>query len=149
LIIPFFQFLTPCQVLEGELYTQEMMGESKAKESLNGLLRASKVSNIPLFFLELFSKYPLQVLRMKWGSINVVFAPPISAKQYADDFIANRLEPARVISPGAPTPDPYHNEDDRRDLMHDLSYSIVSVLDKNIVITSTAIVATVLLAYLL
>ncbi len=31
------------KVLEGELYTQEMMGESKAKESLNGLLRASKV----------------------------------------------------------------------------------------------------------
>eukprot|EP00026_Physarum_polycephalum_P000213 Phypoly_transcript_00213.p1 GENE.Phypoly_transcript_00213~~Phypoly_transcript_00213.p1 ORF type:complete len:1213 (+),score=186.63 Phypoly_transcript_00213:2250-5888(+) len=116
------------KVLEGELYTQEMMGESKAKESLNGLLRASKV------------------LRMKWGSINVVFAPPISAKQYADDFIANRIEPARALPQGAPTPDPYHNENDRRDLLHDLSYHIVSVLDKNIVITSTAVVATVLLA---
>lgn len=31
------------KVLEGELYTQEMMGESKAKESLNGLMRATKV----------------------------------------------------------------------------------------------------------
>jgi hypothetical protein len=84
---------------------------------------------------------------MKWGSINVVFAPPISAKQYTDDFIANRTEPTRTITPGTPTPDPYHNENDRRSLLHDLSYSIVAVLDKNIVITSTAIVATVLLAY--
>jgi glycerol-3-phosphate O-acyltransferase/nucleoside-diphosphate-sugar epimerase len=116
------------KVLEGELYTQEMMGESKAKESLNGLMRASKV------------------LRMKWGSINVVFAPPISAKQYTEDFIANRVEPPRSIAPGSPLPDPYANENDRRDLLHTLSYEIVAVLDKNIVITSTAIVATVLLA---
>ena len=84
---------------------------------------------------------------MKWGSINVVFAPPISAKQYTDDFIANRIEPVRTITPGTPTPNPYLNENDRRDLLHTLSYSIVAVLDKNIVITSTAVVATVLLAY--
>lgn len=117
------------KVLEGELYTQEMMGESKAKESLNGLLRASKV------------------LRMNWGSINVVFAPPMSAKQYTEDFIANRIEPPRPTpSTPAPVMNPYNNEEDRRQLLHTLSYSIVSALDKNIVITSTSIVATVLLS---
>lgn len=87
---------------------------------------------------------------MNWGSINVVFAPPISAKQYTDDFIANRIDPPRP-APSSPTNnvvmDPYKNEDHRRELLHTLSYSIVSALDKNVVITSTSIVATVLLSY--
>lgn len=113
------------KVLEGELYTQEMMGESKAKESLNGLLRASKV------------------LRMNWGSINIVFAPPISAKQYTEDFIANRIEPVRASNEVL---DPFIDQSHRHQLLSTLSYSIVGSLDKNVVITSTAIVATVLLS---
>ena len=84
---------------------------------------------------------------MKWGSINVVFSPPISAKQYVDGFIANSVEPLRPIPPGSPAPDPYHSKDDRREFLYHLSYSIVAVLDRNVVITSTAVVATVLLAY--
>lgn len=116
------------KVLEGELYTQEMMGESKAKESLNGLLRATKV------------------LRMKWGSINIVFNTPISAKQYTEDFVAGRLDPpVAPLAPGSPPRDPFHNEADRRSLLSNFSYKIVAVLDKGIVITSTAVVATVLL----
>lgn len=129
------------KVLEGELYTQEMMGESKAKESLNGLLRATKV------------------LRMKWGSINVVFSNPISAREYTADFIADRLDPPRApalppVVPPRPesarssvvVPDPFKNEDDKRALLQNLSYAIMDVLDKHIVITSTAVVATVVLA---
>lgn len=86
---------------------------------------------------------------MNWGSINVVFAPPISAKQYTEDFIANRIDPPRPTPPpSTAVVDPYKNEEDRRQLLHTLSYSIVSVLDKNVVITSTAIVATVMLSYL-
>lgn len=84
---------------------------------------------------------------MKWGSINIVFSPPISAKEYTADFIANRIDPPRNLPDNTPVADPFHNEADKKSLLTELSYKIVGVLDRNIVITSTAIVSTVLLAY--
>ncbi|KAM9974507.1 hypothetical protein ACTFIW_007961 [Dictyostelium discoideum] len=68
------------KVLEGELYSNEMMGESKTKESFNGLLRASKV------------------LKMNFGRINVVFTPPISIKQYSEDK-TNEISSLRRLNP--------------------------------------------------
>eukprot|EP01133_Synstelium_polycarpum_P011532 gene11532-13458_t len=147
------------KVLEGELYSNEMMGESKTKESLNGLLRASKV------------------LQMNWGRINVVFATPISLKKYTEDMtreMANR--PAIATSPAPTTPatpvgnlsegdfeapgpksasaapgnasfDPFGNNEDRRLLIQDLGYQIIRDLNKSTIITTTAAVATILLSF--
>ncbi|EGG23421.1 hypothetical protein DFA_05553 [Cavenderia fasciculata] len=159
------------KVLEGELYSNEMMGENKTKESLNGLFRATKI------------------LQMNWGRINVVFAPPISMKAYAEDMTASvsasrRLNPPPTVpapsahanpataSPAPTTPanisegdfeqissthgntrapgsifDPYNNTDDRRMLIQDLGYRIVNDLNKSAIITTTATVATILLTF--
>jgi len=56
------------KILEAELYSGEMMGEKKIKESLEGLLKASKI------------------LKMNFGRINVVFNDPISVKSYVNDL---------------------------------------------------------------
>eukprot|EP01111_Echinosteliopsis_oligospora_P006266 TRINITY_DN2032_c0_g1_i1.p1 TRINITY_DN2032_c0_g1~~TRINITY_DN2032_c0_g1_i1.p1 ORF type:complete len:1215 (-),score=254.54 TRINITY_DN2032_c0_g1_i1:38-3682(-) len=131
------------KVLEGELYTQEMLGGSKTRESLNGLLRASKV------------------LRMNWGRINIVFAKPISVKEFTQNLTlatdsrkrarftsANLAVPRISEAPADSAPyNPFDNEVDKRDLIQTLSYEISSVLDKNIVITPTAIVSTVFLTF--
>jgi len=149
------------KVLEGELYSQEMMGESKTKESFNGLLRASKI------------------LRMNWGRINVVFSQPISVKQYTEEkskeiSTIRRSNPSSAVLPPAPGKpidanisegdfepnsgtndtrapgqvfDPYHNTNDRRILIEDLGYQIVRDLNKSAIITTTSAVATILLSF--
>ncbi|GAM27335.1 hypothetical protein SAMD00019534_105100 [Acytostelium subglobosum LB1] len=154
------------KVLEGELYSNEMMGESKTKESFNGLLRATKVLN------------------MNWGRINVVFAPPISLKRYTETVTqeiteARRLQPVtEAASPAnqqqVPTPiagnisegdfenlssntgntrqpglafDAFTNSEDRRLLIQHLGYQIVNDLQKSTIVTTTAAVATILLSY--
>jgi len=55
------------KVLEAELYSSEMLGEQKVKESLEVLLRASII------------------LKHNFGRINVIFNTPISTK----DYVAN------------------------------------------------------------
>eukprot|EP01112_Ceratiomyxa_fruticulosa_P024233 TRINITY_DN976_c0_g1_i1.p1 TRINITY_DN976_c0_g1~~TRINITY_DN976_c0_g1_i1.p1 ORF type:complete len:638 (-),score=166.12 TRINITY_DN976_c0_g1_i1:107-1795(-) len=170
------------KVLEGELYTNEMMGESKTKESLNGLFRASKI------------------LRMNWGRINVVIAPPISVRKYTEEFISGTTQqrmllggrpktinpdlndptnpglvlqneinaelkatPLEVPDSATPTPpifsspfppppptplcNPYTDKDDKRLLIQALAYKIVDDLNQHLIITTTAIVSTVLLTY--
>eukprot|EP01132_Coremiostelium_polycephalum_P000607 gene607-755_t len=157
------------KVLEGELYSQEMMGESKTKESFNGLLRASKV------------------LKMNFGRINVVFSAPISLKQYTEEKTkefseSRRLNPPPVLPPPstqsnlsitppvsktgnlsegdfdqnksgpiARTPgtvfDPFNNTEDRRLLIQDLGYQVIRDLNKSAIITTTSVVATILLSF--
>lgn len=75
------------KILEAELYSSEMMGnlvylfinlplgEKKIKESLEGLLKASKILN------------------MNFGRINVVFNDPISVKNYIND---QKLDPYTI-----------------------------------------------------
>jgi glycerol-3-phosphate O-acyltransferase len=54
------------KVLEAELYSNELMGEQKTKESLQGLIRASKI------------------LRLNFGRISVIFNDPLSLKQFGE-----------------------------------------------------------------
>ncbi|EFA75040.1 hypothetical protein PPL_11725 [Heterostelium album PN500] len=156
------------KVLEGELYSNEMMGESKTKESFNGLLRATKVLN------------------MNWGRINVVFAQPISLKQYTDNLTRDMSSvrttlppspPAAVASSSSPNIAPptsgnisegdfenlssnagntrqpgasfdaFNNADDRRMLIQNLGYQIVADLQKSAIVTTTSAVATILLTF--
>ncbi|EGC36799.1 hypothetical protein DICPUDRAFT_54421 [Dictyostelium purpureum] len=158
------------KVLEGELYSNELMGESKTKESLNGLLRASKV------------------LKMNFGRINVVFTPPISVKQYTEQKVQEVASQRHLPAPALPAPsilstpasiappsstknsnisegdfeinfnkpdsratgaiyDPFNNNGDRRSLISDLGYQIVRDLNKSIIITTTSVVATILLSF--
>lgn len=79
---------------------------------------------------------------MNFGSINIVFSDPISLKQYTQDYKA-------VVQAATPDFDALRNQEHRKELMHTLSYNIIHILNKNIVITPTAIVSTVLLTYLL
>jgi glycerol-3-phosphate O-acyltransferase len=52
------------KVLEGDSYPYELMGESKVKESLIRLVKASKI------------------LSLNFGKINIVCAKPYSIKEY-------------------------------------------------------------------
>jgi len=60
------------KVMEAGLYSNELLGEKKEKESLEGLMRASNV------------------LRLNFGRINVVFNAPLSAKDFIAEVIARR-----------------------------------------------------------
>ena len=58
------------KTMEGEIYSNELLGEGKIRESLRSLLRSSSV------------------LSSKFGSIAVNFATPISLKEYAQQHMA-------------------------------------------------------------
>jgi glycerol-3-phosphate O-acyltransferase len=108
-----------------------MMGESKTRESLNGLLRASKV------------------LSMNFGRINVQFGAPLSVKSYTEDYATSH----KSVVPSSPSQlpgkvfDPFTVPEDRRNLIHHLGYTLIHTLNKNIAITSTSILSTVLLTH--
>ncbi|KYQ91002.1 hypothetical protein DLAC_07895 [Tieghemostelium lacteum] len=117
------------KVLEGELYSQEVMGESKTKESFNGLLRASKV------------------LKMNFGRINVVFSQPISIKKYTADKQKEFEKQISNANNNNTAFDPFQNTNDRRQIVSDLGFQIIQDLNKNTIITTTSVVATIILAF--
>jgi len=121
------------KVIEAEIYTNELLGEQKTKESLNGLLRASKVLNL------------------NFGRINVIFNEPISVREATDTFITQQ-QPLSIADsnnknkqPIQRACDPFTNEEDKKKLSQALGYQISTELDKGLVITTTALVATILL----
>jgi glycerol-3-phosphate O-acyltransferase len=130
------------KVVEGELHTNELMGEKKVKESFEGLLSARKV------------------LQQNFGRINVVFNEPVSVKKIVTERTELLAKGVISVKDGMPmtgvTPrlegmsksvkfDPFHNETDQRQLVSDVAYRVVTDLNKGIVVTTTSIVATVLL----
>jgi len=112
------------KVIEAELYTNELLGEQKTKESLEGLIRASKI------------------LRLNFGRINVVFNNPISLKE----FTAQKTSELATQTTRKPF-DPYTNMDDRRLFVRDLGYRVTHDLHKGLAYTTSALVATVILTY--
>eukprot|EP01116_Phalansterium_solitarium_P017321 TRINITY_DN4234_c0_g2_i1.p1 TRINITY_DN4234_c0_g2~~TRINITY_DN4234_c0_g2_i1.p1 ORF type:complete len:1163 (+),score=526.57 TRINITY_DN4234_c0_g2_i1:153-3641(+) len=113
------------KILEADLYSKELLGESKAKESLKGLLRASQ-----------------SVVSLNLGRINVICNEPISLT----DFIAEKSKEENA-KPRSKHYDPYANNEDRKSLLEALGYRVVYDLNKGTVITPTAILATMLLAH--
>jgi glycerol-3-phosphate O-acyltransferase len=110
------------KVIEAELYSNELLGEQKTKESFSALIKASKI------------------LQMNFGRINVIFNQPISLKTYTEIFIKE------INSSLEKNFNPFLNELDKKCLIQSLSYEIIQELNQGIVITTTSLVATVILA---
>ena len=176
------------KVIEAEMYSNELLGEQKKKESLNGLMRSSSLLNL------------------NFGRINVIFGPPLSAKEFTENFVASKnslqatvseqitsplpslpslthklLQPleqqpisvSTVVSTSSTssisspvlTPysipssvpstlktrttlfNPFNDDEDRKELTQAFAYRISRELNKGLVVTSTSLVATVLLTY--
>jgi glycerol-3-phosphate O-acyltransferase len=113
------------KVIEAELFTNELLGEQKTKESLEGLIRASKI------------------LKVNFGRINVIFNDPISLK----DYTAKMTTDLSASKSRAQPFDPYTNMEDRRFFVRELGYRVVHDLNKGLAYTTTALVATVILTY--
>lgn len=151
------------KTMESDLYSNELLGDSKIQESLRSLLRSAS-----------------SVLSMKFGGIGVVFEEPISLKKYAEDLakrmnqpkpdargqavensmlslisLADMSEYPGARSKGSPsghrdTPlhfDPRAQKQDRRELVRRLSYSIVYHLNRASECMPTHLVATLMLMY--
>eukprot|EP01117_Protostelium_nocturnum_P019428 TRINITY_DN8428_c0_g1_i3.p1 TRINITY_DN8428_c0_g1~~TRINITY_DN8428_c0_g1_i3.p1 ORF type:complete len:1163 (-),score=522.34 TRINITY_DN8428_c0_g1_i3:54-3542(-) len=106
------------KVLEAELYSNELLGEQKIKESFSGLLKARSI------------------LKTNFGRVNIIANAPISAKAFIEKNVSQK-----------PNFNPYKDEADKKQLTSDLAYAITSSLNQGLTITTTAIVATVVLAH--
>ncbi len=110
------------KIIEGELYSKELRGADKEKESFQQVLNARKV------------------LSLNFGGITISFATPISVRQYAEEKIRQRRKEN-------PHYDPYKNLEDRQHLIASLAYRILYDINKVSLITSTSLLATVLLTH--
>jgi len=134
------------RVIEAELYSNELMGEQKIKESFKGLIQARKI------------------LKMNFGRIHVIFNEPISAKQFTDQFILHkepsnnnnaniiRLQEGEGSSSSSKSATQVHkplnlSEEDKKLLVQSLAYTISLQLNKGLVVTPTSLVASVLLTH--
>jgi len=110
--------LTYEKVLEAELYSNELQGEQKVKESFSGLLKARSI------------------LKTDFGRVNIMPNVPISVVQYIKTRYVDN-----------PSFDPFNNEVHRKRLTTDLGYSVAESLNEGLTITKTAILSTIILAY--
>jgi len=104
------------KALEAELYSNELQGEQKVKESFSGLLKARSILNTD------------------FGRINIIPNEPISVKSFIEKNYGGKM-------------DVHNDEGARKRVSTDLGYAITGSLNKGLVITSTSILATILLAY--
>ncbi|PRP88456.1 hypothetical protein PROFUN_03173 [Planoprotostelium fungivorum] len=104
------------KALEAELYSNELQGEQKVKESFSGLLKARSILNTD------------------FGRINIIPNEPISVKQFIEQNYDGKI-------------DPFTDEVARKRVSTDIGYAVTKALNDGLVITSTAILATILLAY--
>jgi len=110
------------RVVEAESYTSEQVGGSKTKESLRGVLRSRRV------------------LRTRFGRVNVQFAEPLSFRDYLSAWTERRQAAGRGT-------DPVLDPEDRRDLVGQLAYRLVSDINSATLATAPALVSTALLAH--
>jgi glycerol-3-phosphate O-acyltransferase len=108
------------RIIEGESYTRELLGESKRKESLKGVLKSRSL------------------LKANFGRVHLNFAEPISAKKW----IQQHTEEQRAVDPEY---DPVNNPDDRRHLIRNMAYLVVHEINSCSVIMPTALVAALLM----
>jgi glycerol-3-phosphate O-acyltransferase len=110
------------KIIEGEGYSNELLGASKSKESIGGLLRARKL------------------LKLNFGHVNIHFATPISLRRYIQDEIQQERKKK-------PDFDPHNNREDRKHLVRTLAYRIVYDINMASVATPTSLVATALMTH--
>jgi len=112
------------RILEGESYSSELLGEPKTRESLSGLIKAR------------------DVLRNRYGDIQVKVANPISLK----DYVAQATDEIRNEDDGQHF-DPFADTGSKHKLIRKLAYSITHELNQAAVIMPTSLVATILLSF--
>lgn len=110
------------RVIEAESYTSEQVGAPKTKESLRGVIRSRRV------------------LRTRFGRVNVQFAEPLSFRDYLSGWTERRT----AAGAGA---DPVLDPADRRDLVAQLAYRLVSDINTATLATAPALVSTALLTH--
>jgi glycerol-3-phosphate O-acyltransferase len=126
------------RTMESNLYSNELLGERKIKESLANLLKSSPILN------------------NKFGNITVRFATPISMKQFAIGYLAHHhrlLSSSDGASSNAPTTlagyDRNADKDGsaRRGVVRALSYRLTHDLNVNSECMPTHLVAALMLMY--
>jgi|GEM_PF-1642389 len=108
------------QIIEGESYSRELLGNAKKSESLLGLLKSR------------------HLLLRDFGALHVSFSDPISVK----DYIQQHTQEEKITNPEY---SPLTNEKDKRHLNQTLAHHVVYEINEGSVIPPTAIVAGVLL----
>lgn len=110
------------KIIEGESYSNELLGGKKEKESIGGLLKARKL------------------LKLNFGHVNIHFAQPISLRRYIQEEINEEKRKRGSF-------DPYNNKEDRKRLVMTLAYRVVYDINMASVATPTALVSTVLMTH--
>jgi len=134
------------KTLEGEMYSSELEGAKKIRESLRNLLRGSG-----------------SLLNTNLGSISVVVHEPISVKEYTAELTEevrvqgiypaaeSNTVPGDILENVVPVVkqdfDPFANKEDRRYLNRRLAYKIVHTLAKGTRCMPTHMASTALLMY--
>ena len=136
------------KTMEGDLYSNELSGDAKIKESLRGLLSASSVLNV------------------NFGTINVKMGKPISFGDYVEHHTSlvrsgqkrttftkykpttsNPAPPPANAPVANPSFDPWTNRKDTDEVNKALAYELVHQLAKNTVCMPTHLFATIMLMY--
>lgn len=120
------------KTMEGDLYSNELLGENKIKESLRNLLSSSSILNV------------------SFGSISVRLSTPISLAKYSQDM--TKMVKQVSLVPGSTSNDssqfdPYSKPDHRRVLVREFAYTIASKLNSDSECMPTHLVATLMLMY--
>ncbi|MCB9638440.1 MAG: 1-acyl-sn-glycerol-3-phosphate acyltransferase [Myxococcales bacterium] len=110
------------KIIEGESYSNELLGAKKERESIGGLLKARKL------------------LKLNFGHVNIHFAKPISLRRYIQEEINEEKRKRGSF-------DPFNNREDRKRLVMTLAYRIVYDINMASVATPTALVATVMMTH--
>mmetsp|Transcript_15877 Transcript_15877/g.31108 ORF Transcript_15877/g.31108 Transcript_15877/m.31108 type:complete len:1225 (+) Transcript_15877:37-3711(+) len=135
------------KTLEGEMYSSELEGSKKMRESLKNLLAASS-----------------SLLNVNFGTISVVVGQPLSLKGYTEALTdevrvygrLNEIQTSPFVddskhggtqADSSREFDPFQNKDDRRYLARRLAYRIIHELTKGNEVCPTHMVATLLLMY--
>ena len=105
------------RVVEGDTFPLELLGEEKLKLKLTKLLISYKQ------------------LSKNFGKVYVRFADPVSLKEYSN----------KVSIPNQVALKPFESKDDRRQLVNGLGHDLIRVINDNLIIMPTSIVASIIL----
>eukprot|EP00028_Trichosphaerium_sp_Am-I-7-wt_P000585 CAMPEP_0168516180 /NCGR_PEP_ID=MMETSP0405-20121227/5251_1 /TAXON_ID=498012 /ORGANISM="Trichosphaerium sp, Strain Am-I-7 wt" /LENGTH=806 /DNA_ID=CAMNT_0008535847 /DNA_START=658 /DNA_END=3075 /DNA_ORIENTATION=- len=106
------------KIIEAEIYPNELLGEPKTKESLEGLVRGS------------------YIFRESWGKIMLKVGEPISLNDYVGGFVGSNK-----------SLDPFKNKRDRKPVNMALSHQIVYDINAHTVWPGSTLVSAILLTY--
>jgi glycerol-3-phosphate O-acyltransferase len=110
-------------VIEDEAYTKEWLGDPKKKESLENLIKASRI------------------LSQNYGRISLKFGDPISLKEYTQEYTD------LIRSTRNDKFDPFKHLEDRKDVNIALSHQLIYDINAQTVWAPLALIGSLLLTY--